>query len=136
MTLVLSLGSTRMSNWRQPGSLRAALPFSTHFFMNASTFSGLILMLTCSTNMRDSLFVGGRDFGADPLDDHLVVLRPAVRGEVEHGLLQIGGEIDVGVIADDLVLLGLALDRYFASRRDDERVAEHAKAVLEPCLGR
>src|SRR3954471_5071678 len=125
MTFVLSLGSTRMSNWRQPGSLRAALPFSTHFFMNASTFSGLILMLTCSTNMRDSLFVGGRDFGADALDDHLVMLGSAVGGEVEHRFLEIGGEVDVGVVADHLVLLGLALDRYFTGRRNDERVAEH-----------
>src|SRR5258706_5262888 len=46
-----------------------------------------------------------RNLGADALDDQPVVLRAPVGGEVEHGLLEVGGEVDVAVEADDLVFL-------------------------------
>src|SRR3712207_2905737 len=122
MTWVLSFGSTSTSNCLQPGSLRAAAALSASLFMNDSTFSGLIRISTCRTNIS-SLRVRGRDFRPDALDNEPVVLGPAVRGEVEHRLLQVRGEVDVGVADDDLVLLRLALRRDLAGGRDDERVA-------------
>src|SRR6185436_4639318 len=54
MTDVLSSGSTSTSNCRQPGSLRAALAFSTHFCMKLAMFSGLILIFTCRTRLMAS----------------------------------------------------------------------------------
>src|SRR6476469_4952933 len=51
MILVLSFGSTRTSNCRHPGSLRASRAFSSAIFIQRSTFSGLILMFTTRTNM-------------------------------------------------------------------------------------
>src|SRR4249920_799316 len=52
--------------------------------------------------------------GPDPLDNELVVLRPPVRGEVEHRLLEVRGEIDVAVEANHLVGLGRRLHRDLA----------------------
>jgi hypothetical protein len=63
------------------------------------------------------------------------VLGTAVGGEIEHGPLEVRRQPDVAIEADHLVLLGLRAHRDLAGRRDDERVAEHAEAVLEAALG-
>src|SRR5687768_939805 len=130
MTRVRSLGSTSTSKCRQPGSLRASRAFSSAIFIQRSTFSGLIRISTCSTNIDtpSGFRICRRHLGPDPLDDQAVVLGTAVGGEVEHRPLEIGGEVDVSVAHDHLVVLGLALHCDLAGGSDDERMAEHAKA--------
>src|ERR671931_374602 len=49
---------------------------------------------------------------------------------------EVGREIDVAVVANDLVFFRLALGGDLAGRRDDQRMAEHAEAIFESGLGR
>ena len=51
------------------------------------------------------------------------MLGPAVRGEVEHGALEVGRQIQIAIAGDDFIFFGQALGGDLAGGGDDERMA-------------
>src|SRR3954452_23895577 len=67
---------------------------------------------------------------AGAFGDHPVLLRPPVRGEVEHLVLALAAEVEIDVGDDHLVGQLLDLLHYAAIVTDEAGAADHPGAVL------